>query len=144
MLASDDVGDVILTSKCKLRAGMSIDNGLLVVSNNGWSWRIQAGMNTSMLSKTSKWVRWHDVGKLENKKNKVVFVYVKAREKNGPVKLDGKGNPKLKKWFFVLDKNKDEDKAHYLERRAAFFGILNDIWNANKGDADPPTSDSRI
>jgi len=145
MLATDDVGDPILTSKCKLKAGMSIDNGFIIVSDKGWAWRIQAGMNTPMISMgKSKWIRWHDVAKLEAKKEKAVFVYVKARAKNGPVKLDGKGNPKLKKWFLVLDKNKDEDKGHFLERRKAFFGLLNDIWTANKGDVDPPTSDSRI
>jgi len=145
MLSSDDIGDPILTSKCKLKAGMSIENGLLIVSNKGFAWRIKAGMNTRMMSMgKSKWIRWHDVGKIEPKKDKVVFVYIKARAKNGPVKLDGKGNPKLKKWFLGLDKNKDEVKDHFLQRRADFAGILNDIWNENKGDTDPPTSDSRM
>jgi len=145
MLATDDVGDPILTSKCRLKAGMKIENGLLIVSDKGWSWRIKAGYNTAMVSMgKSKWVRWHDVGRLEDKKGKIVFVYVKARAKNGPVKLDGKGNPKLKKWFFALDKNKNEEKDHYLQRRSAFFSIMSDIFNQNKGDVDPPTSDSRI
>jgi len=145
MLSSDPVGDPIITSKCKLRAGRSLDNGLLIASNNGIAWRIQAGYGTPMYSHgKSKWIRWHDVEKFMEKKGKRVYIFIKARAKNGPVKIDGKGNPKLKKWFFMLDKNKDEEKEHYLQRRAAFYDILTDIWNQNKGDTDPPTSDSRL
>lgn len=141
ILSSDPLGDPIITSKCKLGK----DNGLIVAGNNGFAWRIQAGMRTSMYSMgKSKWVRWHDVGRIDLKKEGVIFVYIKIREKNGTLKFDGKGNPKLKKWLFVVNQNKDEEKGHFLQRRSNFYQIMSDIFNQNKGDTDPPTSDSRI
>lgn len=141
MIGQDPIGDPIITSKCKLGK----DIGFLVASTNGFSWRIQGGMRTSMYSMgKSKWVRWHDVDKIDLKKEGVLLVYIKVREKNGPLKIDGKGNPKLKKWLLVLNQNKDEDKGHFRQRQAAFFGIVSDIFNQNKGDTNPPTSDSRI
>ena len=141
MIGQDPVGDPIITSKCKLGK----DIGFLVASTNGFSWRIQGGMRTSMYSMgKSKWVRWYDVDKIDLKKEGVLFVYIKVREKAGTLKIDGKGNPKLKKWLLVLNQNKDEDKGHFRQRQAAFFGIVSDIFNQNKGDTNPPTSDSRI
>ncbi len=141
MLSSDPVGDPIITSKCKLNK----DIGFIVASTNGFSWKIQGGMRTSMYSMgKSKWVRWHDVDKIDLKKEGVLLVYIKVREKNGPLKIDGKGNPKLKKWQLVLNQNKNEEKSHFRQRQAAFFGIMSDIFNPRKVDTDPPTSDSRI
>ena len=141
MMGKDDIGDPIITSKCKL----SKQHGLIIVSNNGFAWKIQSGMRTSYYKMgQSKWVRWHDFSKMELKKEGVILVWVKVRNKVGALKIDGKGNPKLKKWLLVLTQNKNEDKNHFLQRRAAFFGILTDIFNQNKGDTDPPTSDSRI
>ena len=141
ILSSDPLGDPIITSKCKLGK----DNGLIIAGNNGFAWRIQTGMRTSMYSMgKSKWVRWHDVGRIDLKKEGVIFVYIKVREKNGNLKFDGKGNPKLKKWLFVLNQNKDEEKGHFLQRRSNFYQIMSDIFNQNKGETDPPTSDSRI
>ena len=141
MIGSDPIGDPIITSKCRLGR----DNGLLVASDTGFAWRIQTGFSTSMYSMgKSKWVRWHDVDRIDLKKEGFILLYLKVREKNGPVKLDGKGNPKLKKWAFSLNKNKNEEKTHYLQRRSAFFPVISDIFNKNKGDTDPPTSDSRI
>lgn len=141
MLNEDPVGDPIITSKCRLGK----DNGLLVACTNGFAWRIQAGMSTSMYSMgKSKWVRWHDVDRIDLKKEGVLLVYLKVREKNGPLKIDGKGNPKLKKWLLVLNSNKDEDKGHFAQRKSAFHKIFSDIFNQNKGNSDPPTSDSRI
>jgi len=141
ILSSDPVGDAVIVSKCRLGR----DNGLLVACTNGFAWRIQAGMSTSMYSMgKSKWVRWHDVDRIDLKKEGVLLVYLKVREKNGPLKIDGKGNPKLKKWLLVLNSNKDEDKGHFAQRKSAFHKIFSDIFNQNKGNSDPPTSDSRI
>ena len=141
MLGSDPVGDPVITSKCRLGK----NNGLLVVSNAGFAWRIQAGYSTSMYSMgKSKWVRWHDVDRIDLKKEGFLLTYIKVRQKNGSLKIDGKGNPKLKKWALILNKNKNEEKGHFLQRRSAFFPVMSDIFNQNKGDTDPPTSDSRI
>ena len=141
IMSKDEVGDPIITSKCKLGR----DIGFIVASNNGFAWRIQGGMRTSMYSMgKSKWIRWHDVDRIDLKKEGVLYAYIKARDSDGALKLDGKGNAKLKKWPLVLNKNKDEDKGHFLQRRAAFFSIMSDIFNRNKGDTDPPTSDSRM
>ncbi|MFX0046696.1 MAG: hypothetical protein ACFE8G_00875, partial [Candidatus Hermodarchaeota archaeon] len=95
ILSTDPVGDPIITSKCRLGS----DNGLLVGGTNGFAWRIQTGMNTPMISMgKSKWVRWHDVDRIDEKKEGVLIAYIKVRDKSGALKIDGKGNPKLKKW----------------------------------------------
>jgi len=141
MLSTDPLGDTIITSKCKLGK----DNGLLVASDNGFAWRIQAGMGTSYMSMgKSKWVRWHDVDRIDLKKEGIILTYLKVRDKNGNLKIDGQGNPKLKKWTLKCHPNKKEDKGHYAQRRADFYNIMSDIFNRNKVDTDPPTSDSRI
>jgi len=134
IMSIDDVGDPIITSKCKLGP----NNGYIVASNNGFAWRIQEGGGFS------KWVRWHDVDRIDLKREGFILAYIKVREKNGPLKLDGKGNPKLKKLALQLRRNKYEDNGHFLQRRSDFYNILSDIFNQNKGDSDPPTSDSRI
>lgn len=141
MISTDAIGDPIITSKCRLNK----ENGFLIASNNGFAWRIQiTAMRGSMYSAgKSKWVRWHDVDRIDEKKPGVLISYIKLR-KNGTLKLDGKGNPKLKKWPLILQQNKNEEKDHFRQRQAAFFGIMTDIFNQNKGDSDPPTSDSRI
>jgi hypothetical protein len=92
----------------------------------------------------SKWVRWHDVDRIDEKKPGVLITYIKVRDKAGSLKIDGKGNPKLKKWPLILQQNKNEEKGHFRQRQADFFRVLSDIFNQNKGDSDPPTSDSRI
>ena len=141
MLSTDAIGDPIITSKCKLGR----DNGLLVASNNGFAWRIQMSMSSSMYSSgKSKWVRWHDVSRIDLKKVGILLIYLKVRDKNGNLKIDGSGNPKLKKWPLKLHPNKNEDKGHYAQRKEDFYNIMSDIFNQNKGDSDPPTSDSRI
>ncbi len=141
MLGSDPIGDPNITSKCRLGR----DNGLLVASDTGFAWRIQTGFSTSMYSMgKSKWVRWHDVDRIDLKKEGIILTYIKVRDKNGNLKIDGKGNPKLKKWTLKCHPNKNEDKGHYAQRRADFYNIMSDLFNQNKGDTDPPTSDSRI
>ena len=140
ILSSDDVGDPIITSKCKLDK----ENGFIVASNNGFAWRIQMGYGTSMMSMgKSKWVRWHDVDRIVEKKVGILLMYLKVRTKDGTLKIDGKGNPKLKKWVLKCHPNKSEDKGHYAQRRADFYSIMSDLFNRNKGDVDPPTSDTR-
>ena len=141
MLSSDPVGDPLMTTKCILGK----ENGFLVASTNGFAWRIQTGYGTRMTSMgKSKWVRWHDVERIDLKKDGMILVYLKVRQKNGPVKLDGKGNPKLKKWRLIMRKNKSEEKAHFVQRRSDFFKVISDIFNQYKGDSDPPTSDTRM
>ena len=140
ILSSDDVGDPVFTSKCKLGA----DNGLLVASDNGFAWRLKMGMNTSLYSAgKSKWVRWHDVAGFIPKKPGVLITQVKVRKK-GDLIIDGKGNPKVKKWPMKIAQNKNEDKTHFRQRQEVFNQLMMDIWNKNRGDTDPPTSDSRI
>jgi len=142
MMSTDPVGDPIITSKCRINR----ENGFLIASENGFTWRIQiTAMRGSMWSSgKSKWVRWHDVNRIDLKKEGVLIIYLKIRTKNGTLKLDGKGNPKLKKWPLILQQNKNEEKVVFRQRQAAFFGIMSDIFNQNKGDTDPPTSDSRM
>ena len=138
MMSSDDIGDPIITSKCKLGNA----NGFIVASNSGFAWRIQGG--SAISAGKSKWVRWHDVGRIDQKKDGFLLAYIKVREKDGALKLDGKGNPKLKKWPLILKPIKTEDKGHFLQRSSNFHKIMSDLFNQNKGDTDPPTSDSRI
>ena len=133
-MSTDDVGEPIITSKCKLGP----NNGYIVASNNGFAWRIQSGGGFS------KWVRWHDVDRIDLKREGFLLAYIKVREKNGILKLDGKGIPKLKKLALQLRQNNNEEYGHYLQRRSNFYQIISDIFNQNKGDSDPPTSDSRI
>ena len=140
ILSSDDIGDPIITSKCKLDR----ENGFIVASNKGFAWRIQMGYGTSMMSMgKSKWVRWHDVDRITEKKVGILLMYLKVRTKDGTLKIDGKGNPKLKKWVLKCHPNKGEDKGHYAQRRADFYNIMSDLHNRNAGDTDPPTSDTR-
>ena len=140
MMGMDPVGDPIITSKCHLGK----DNGLLVVSNNGIAWRLKAGYSTSFYEMgKSKWVRWHDVGDLVPRKPGQLLAYIKLR-KNGELKLDKKGNIKLVKWPFMVDRNKDEDKALFAQRKAVFNDVMLELFNQYRTASDPPTSDSRI
>jgi len=137
IMSTDDVGDPIITSKCK----HSQFSGYIVVSNNGIAWRIYGG---NMYSGMSKWVRWYDVGRIDRKKDGLLIVNIKRRKTDGSLKMDNKGNHKFKQCFLKLKPNKNEDKGHFLRRKSAFFSIMSDIFTQNKGDTDPPTSDSRI
>ena len=134
IMSIDDVGEPIITSKCKLGP----NNGYIVASNNGFAWRIERGGGFS------KWIRWHDVDRIDLKREGFLLAYIKVREKNGILKLDGKGIPKLKKLALQLRQNNNEEYGHYLQRRSNFYQIISDIFNRNKGDTDPPTSDTRL
>jgi len=142
-MRTDPIGDPIMTSKCKRRD----DNGFLIASNNGFAWRIQLGMShgayAGLYAGKSRWVRWHDVHSIIRKRDGVLLIKIKKRKK-GKLIVYRKGNPKLLKWQMVLKKNKREEKAHFLQRKAAFYDIMVDLFNRNKGEIDPPTSDSRI
>jgi len=136
----DPIGDPIITSKCKRRD----DYGFLIASNNGFAWRIQLGFSHGYAISAGKnrWVRWHDVHSITRKKDGVLLITVKKRKK-GKLLVDRKGNPKLQDWKMTLNKNKREEKAYFLQRKAAFYDIMVDLFNRNKGEGDPPTSDSR-
>ncbi|MFX1256938.1 MAG: zinc ribbon domain-containing protein [Promethearchaeota archaeon] len=142
MLSVDDVGDPIITSKCKF----DNENGLLVVSNNGFAWRIQVGFGTTggmYKHGKSKWLRWHDVANIIPKKPGVILIELKIRKK-GSLILDGKGNPKTKKWKLTLQQNKAEEKIHFRQRQQDFNKIMAEIYNQNKVEINPATSDSRM
>ena len=139
-MGKDDVGEPILTSKCKLNKEI----GFLVVSENGFAWRIKMGFGTSYYSAgKSKWVRWHDVAEIIPKKPGVVIIAIKLR-KNGVLIVDKKGYPKIKRWKFTLNKNKDEPGEHFRQRQANFLNFISEIFNRNRVEVDPPSSDSRI
>lgn len=141
ILSSDPVGDPVITTKCML----GNENGLLVASDNGFAWRIKMGYSTSLMSAgKSKWVRWHDVAGFIPKKPGFLMMQLKIRKKGGPVVVDKKGNYKIKKWRMIVNKNKNEEKEHYRQRIEVFDQIMMDLWNKNKGDSDPPSSDSRV
>lgn len=149
MVATDPIGDPIIVSKCAL----DNDNGLLVVSDAGFGWRIQMGMRQisggairiAGSAGKSKWVRWHDVGDIILKKPNQILIRPKLR-KNGVLVLDKKGNYKLKKWKLTLGKSKGEQKADWRKRLDTFHTIIMDIYNRNRVDKgkDPASSDSRM
>jgi len=140
MIAQAPIGDPILTSKCKLDK----ENGLLVVSDAGFAWRIKVGPFTNAWdSKKRKWVRWHDVANITPKQNGQAQVVLKLR-KDGALKLDKKGNIKTKRWKLTINRNKDEQKPHFSIRQESFNNILLEIYDRNRVEADPPTSDSRM
>ncbi|MFW9823439.1 MAG: hypothetical protein ACFFE4_10915 [Candidatus Thorarchaeota archaeon] len=140
MMSTDPIGDPIITSKCMLDR----DNGLLVVSDNGFAWRVQAGMSTSMYSMgKSKWVRWHDVANFIPKKPGFILAEVKVRKK-GALETDKKGNIKTKRWRLIVRSNKNEPKDHFKQRAASFYDVMMEIFNQYKTDENPPESDSRI
>lgn len=145
MVGQDDVGDPIITSKCRLGG----DYGFLIASNNGFAWRIHGtgGMKWSAIRMAasagkSKWVRWYDVADITPKKPGLVLMHVKLRKKGALVMK--KGKPKIIRWKIVMDRNKDEPKQLFLQRREAFYDVLMEIFNRNRVETDPEMSDSRI
>jgi len=145
MIGMDPIGDPILTSKCVL----DNENGFLIVSDNGFAWRIKMGMRqasvmrAAMSSGKSKWVRWHDVANITPKKNGQSLVALKIRKK-GTVILDKKGNYKIKKWKLTIRQNKGEPKADWRVRQSSFNNMILEIFNHNKVETDPETSDTRM
>ncbi len=139
ILETDPVGDPIITSKCKLDK----ENGFLVASDNGFSWRIKMGYSTALMSAgKSKWVRWYDVYNIIPKGNGQIMVQFKKR-KNGLLIIDKKGNYKLGQWKLTLNRNSDEPKDNFKQRQQNFAMIMTEIFNRNKG-TDVETSDSRM
>ena len=149
MMSTDLIGAPIITSKCVLDS----ENGFLIVSDNGFAWRIKVGASglfkiggtTRMMATAgkSKWVRWHDVANITYKKDGQVLVELKIRKK-GSLKLDKKGNYKIKKWKLTIRQNKGEPKVNFKQRQQFFSNIMLEIFNRNKVETDPPTSDSRM
>ena len=132
------VGDPLLTSKCKLDR----DNGFLVVSDNGFAWRIKMGMSSSYMSAgKSKWIRWHDVANINPTKPGQIIVDVKTR-KNGALILDKRGNIKIKRWKLTINQNKGEQKNYWRQRMENFNPFISQIFEKNRSATDPSTSDS--
>ncbi len=132
------IGDTIITSKCKLNN----DSGLLVVSDNGFAWKIKPGGTTSFYNYgKKKWIRWHDVQNITPKKNGQVLVEIKIR-KTGKLIVDKKGIPKITKWKLTIIPNKKEDKNQWKKREESFNDLLLKIYNQYKSVTDPPVSDS--
>ncbi len=145
MQSMDAIGEPIITSKCVLDK----DNGFLVVSDDGFAWRIKMGMRqagimrAAMSSGKSKWVRWHDVANITPKKNGQILVHLKIRKKGALLK-DKKGNYKVKKWKLTIRKAKGEEKDSFKQRLETFNTIMLEIFSRNAVKEDPPTSDSRM
>ena len=135
-----DVGDLIITSKCKRGNG----NGFLVVSDKGFAWRIHAGFSTGVTAMgNNMWIRWHDLFDVMEKKPGIILIRVKKRNmKSKELILDKNGNYNFKKWKLVLIQNKNEPKEHYRSRKQSFYDIFMQIWEAHKTSEDPSHSDT--
>ncbi len=143
MMSTDAVGEPIIISKCKI--GKSY--GLLVVSDNGFAWRIQYSFMRDGLKDIgkSKWVRWYDVERIipdKPKKGRIKIEIVKR--KKGKLIKDGRGNPKITRWRLTASQNRGELYSHFVNRRKDFYRIIQEIFEKNKTDKIPITSDSRI
>lgn len=141
IMSEDDMGEAVITSKCKLGK----EHGLLVVSDNGFAWRLKIGFNTPMYKAgTSKFVRWHDVANItaKNAEKGVLLIECYKRKKGSLVMK--KGTPKVFRWKATLERNKDEDKNHFIERRKDFYRLMTEIFERNKVEQPPSASDSRM
>lgn len=138
IMSTFPVGDPIIISKCNLNT----DNGLLIVSNNGFAWKFQIRLMSNIYDiGKSKWIRWHDVDEITPNKNGQVIVEIKVRKK-GALIVDKKGDPKIIKWKLTVQQNKDEKKDHFKEREESFYTILSEIYKKNRIEKDPLESDS--
>ncbi len=143
-----DVGDLILTSKCK----RNDDNGVLLATDRGFAWRIRWTPGSwKWRIGTNMWIRWHDLYEILPKKPGKVIIKVKKREKGkllldrkGKLLLDRKGNYRLAQWRLLLVRNKNEDKDHWLQRKNSFNDIFIQLHEKYRGDSDPPTSDTNF
>ena len=134
-----NVGDPILTSKCK----RSQDNGVLLVTDRGFAWRLKIGFRNVLLDpgRTKWWIRWHDLYEILPKKPGKIIIRVKKREK-GKLLLDENGNYRLARLVLQLVRNKNEEKDHWLQRQNSFNDIFMQLHEKYRGDIDPPTSDT--
>ncbi len=135
-----NIGDMIITSKCKRGNGQ----GFLVVSDRGIAWRIHASFNTGVAAMgNNMWVIWNDLFEVLPKKPGIILVKVKKRNmKTKELILDKKGNYRLKQWKLSIVRNKNEPKEHFFSRRDSFNSIFNQIWEAHRTSEDPSYSDS--
>ena len=140
IMAESSIGDPIITSKCDLDS----NKGFLVVTDNGFAWRLRLGAWTPLWKAGSgKWMRWHDVSDIIPIKNGQIRVEIKIR-KAGALIVDGKGNLKIKKWKLTIKPHKGEPNPQFNQRLESFHNIMSEIYNRNKVETDPPTSDSRM
>lgn len=135
-----DIGDTILTSKCRRGS----DNGFLVVSDKGFAWRIKMGFGQWIWqSGQNMWIRWHDLYNVTLKKPGVIFVQVKKRNmKTKELIFDKKGNYNFKKWKLILLRNAKEEKPHWINRQQTFNDLFIQIWESHKTSEDPSHSDT--
>ena len=142
MMSTDPVGEPIIISKCNL----GNYHGLLVVSDKGFAWRFQPGaFKNFRKAGNSIWVRWHDVlGIIPDKPEKGKIKIEIVKRKKGNIIKDGRGNPKIIRWRFIVQQNKTEQYSHFVNRRKDFYRIMSEIFEKNKTDTIPITSDSRI
>ena len=137
MMAKYPIGSPIITSNCVL----DTTNGFLIVSNNGFAFRFKSSFGPSNYgSLRIVWMRWHDVFDIYSKKKKV-NINIKIRKK-GSLKLDRKGNYKLRNLVLFIRKSKHEQKLQWEQRLESFYNIMLEIFNRNRVETDPLTSDS--
>lgn len=156
--STDPLGNLIITSKCKLeeKTGSflvsNLGNGFLIASDNGLAWKKRVGVDITGISYISgkkwrsKWIRWHDVANIvpiKPVKKGQIWVHIKKR-KGGALILDKKGNYNLIKWKLTLNRNKAEAGSHFIQRRANFGNIMLDTFKQKQVEIDPPSSDSRM
>ena len=139
MYSMYDIGDPIITSKCKRGSG----GGFLVCSDRGFAWRIRPGGWTHYSAMgNNMWIRWHDLFDVMEKKPGIILIRVKKRNMKSKVLiLDKNGNYNFKKWKLEIVRNKNEPKEHYLSRKQSFNNIFMQIWEEHKTSEDPSHSD---
>jgi len=141
MMATDPIGDPILISKCQLGR----QYGTLIVSNNGFAWRLKGGYRTSVYQiGTTKWVRWHDVSRIIPEKPEKGVIKIECFKRKKGNLVVKKGKPKIFRWRAIVNQNKGEKKHHFIERRKDFYRLMNEIFERNKVLQIPEVSDSRM
>lgn len=138
------IGEPIITTKCKVDG----DNGFLVAGENGWAWTGKASLMKLVTGDfwslgKKKWVRWHDIVEIDNYAKGNVYVKAVKRNKDGTLKMNKDGRPKTTELHLRCDRNQDEPKDQFKERREKFGNALMVIWFDNKVDEYPDETDSK-
>lgn len=138
------IGEPIITSKCKVDG----DNGFLVAGKNGWAWTGKAGLMKLITGDfwslgKKKWVRWYDVYKMGYNEKGLAVVEAVKRNKDGTVKKKKDGVPKTKAMILIADRNKDEPKDKWKERKKMFGEEFYMIFEKNKARVPPAETDSK-
>ncbi len=134
------IGDPIITSKCKFDG----DKGFLVVSDNGLAWTIKIGIKSTVFDLgKKKWVRWYDVVNVAWSKDGFVLVQALQRKKDGEIKRKKEKEYKTNDLRLNLERNKDEPKDQFKERKARFGDIMWEIFQKNQARIPPAKTDSQ-